>query len=333
MTVRARAGRASRLAVGVIVALGACAGALAYLLQRGPAVRLPTRASAMRPAELQTGNPRDFLTRDSVGLDGIQHVVRSRGTVVLVHGLGEPDSLFGQWAAALDSATQMNVLGVALRGNGRSRDSVSRGDGADAYALDVAAVIEELRRRNPSGPVLLLASHGGLGIVAHYERVRGARTLPAPDGIVALEADTGAAARVANGRALVLYATRLSRLQWLASFGVPVFDGLEIAMQESGGGEITTRWSLRAWRAATPALAPLLEAQAVTHTPLLVVARRSTDAPRASDRTWVTVEGAVDVNNVAVRRAIARWSATWSADAFEPVPPRPTQTLDILRKD
>lgn len=321
------------LLAGAVAVLGVGATLGAFLLQRGPAVRMPTRASAIRPFSLQTGNPRGFITQDSVTLDGIQHVVRSRGTVVLLHGLAEPDSLFGQWAASIDSATQMNVLGVALRGNGRSRDSVTRGDGADLYALDVAAVITELRRRSPSGPVLLLASHGGLGIAAHYERVREARSLPRPDGIIAVEADTGVAARIANGRELVLYAQRLRQLQRLASFGVPLLDDLEVAMQESGGREMTTRWSLRAWRAAAPDLMPLLEAQAASRTPLLVITRRDTRVVSAAERTWFGAEDAVDLNNPAVRFALSQWSATWSADAFEPIPPRPTQTLDILRKD
>lgn len=318
--------------IGVVAAAVACSGALAVLLGPGAVRREATRAGTLRSASLPTGNLRTFDTRDSVRLNGVQLVVQSRGTVILVHGLGEPDSLFNQWALAINAASSMNVISVALRGNGTSRDSIGRGDAAEHFATDIGGAIKELKRRQPSGPVILMASHGGLGVTAAYERLRRTMGLPAPDGIIAMEVDTAGAMRVANGRPVLLMTRRLRTLEALQAAGITMGDGLDVASQENSGRELTTRWSFRAWQAAQPRLAPLVDAQRTTGTPMLVVSvRREPIAPTAgSDRTWEVVQPPVDPNAPAVVAAITRWSTMFAADAYEPVPPKATRTLEVL---
>ncbi len=318
--------------IGVVAAAVTCGGALAVLLGPGAVRREATRAGTLRSASLPSGNLRTFDTRDSVRLNGVQLVVQSRGTVILVHGLAEPDSLFNQWALALNAASSMNVIGVALRGNGTSRDSIGRGDAAEHFAIDLGGAIKELKRRQPSGPVILLASHGGLGVTAAYERLRSTMGLPAPDGIIAMEVDTAGTMRVANGRPLLLMSRRLRTLEALRAAGVTVGEGLDVASQESSGRELTTRWSFRAWQAAQPRLESLLDAQRTTGTPMLVVsARREPITPTAgSDRTWEVVPPPVDPNAPAVVAAITRWSTMFAADAYDPVPPKATRTLEVL---
>ena len=328
-----RNSRAVRWAiVGVVAAAVACGGALALLLAPGAVRREATRAGTLRSASPPSGNLRTFDTRDSVRLNGVQLVVQSRGTVILVHGLAEPDSLFNQWALALNAASSMNLIGVALRGNGTSRDSIGRGDAAEHFAIDIGGAIKELKRRQPSGPVILLASHGGLGIAAAYERLRSTMGLPAPDGIIAMEVDTAGTMRVANGRPLLLMTRRLRTLEALRAAGITLGDGLDVASQESSGRELTTRWSFRAWQAAQPTLAPLLDAQRTTGTPMLVVSARRESIARTegSDRMWVAVAPPVDPNTPAVVAAITKWSAMFAADAYEPVPPKATRTLEVL---
>ncbi len=318
--------------IGVVAVAVACGGALAVLLGSGAVRREATRAGTLRSASLPSGNLRTFDTRDSVRLNGVQLVVQSRGTVILVHGLAEPDSLFNQWALAINAASSMNVIGVALRGNGTSRDSIMRGDAAEHFAIDIGGAIKELKRRQPSGPVILMASHGGLGITAAYERLRSTMGLPAPDGIIAMEVDTAGAMRVANGRPVLLRTRRLRALEALHAAGITMGDGLDVASQESSGRELTTRWSFRAWHAAQPRLEPLLDAQRTAGTPMLVLStRREPNAAAAGgDRTWMVVLPPVDANAPAVVAAITQWSAMFAADAYEPVPPKATRTLEVL---
>lgn len=332
MTATAARGNTQRLVRWLVAtALIACGGAALYVLSADGSMRFETRAGAIRPAALQTGYDRDFEDSSKVRLRGLQMVVQSRGTIVLVHGLGEPDSLYGYWAAALNGATQMNVLAVALRGNGRSRDSVPRGDRPDDFAADIGSVLRELKRRQPSGPVILLASHGGTGIVAHYERRRRDMGLIAPEGIIVLRSDSGIPAHVANGRPLVYFHRRARLIAPLARLGIPFVDGLTVAMQDAGGRELTTRWSYRAWEAAATDFPALAEAQRASGTPMLVISAEKAVGPSTvGDRSWDMVPAPVDPNTPAVARSIARWTAQFSADAFDPTPPKATQTLELL---
>lgn len=319
--------------VAAIALLLVAASLFAVVLQRGPAVRLRTPIGSDVAPSSATGGERTFMTRDSVRVRGRQLPARSRGTVIIVHGLGEPDSLFVRWGELLRSSTEMNVLGLGLRGNGRSRDSVSRAFSEGDYSLDVEAVIRELRRRNPSGPLIALGTYGGLGILATYETTRRTRDLPAFDGIVVLHVTDENRARIPDNRPVTFYERRVAALDLLAKLRIRAFDGLEVATQSADAyGALATRWSYGSWRAADPSLAPLLSNGAEPATRTLVVSTRAPAASLMSTHTWVKVSAPVDLRSVEVQQAIARWSAEYAADAYEPVPPKATQTLDILRR-
>lgn len=85
----------------------------------------------------------------------------SRGLVLLVHGLGEHAGRHAHVAAALGTAGWA-VLGYDQRGHGHSAGA--QGDVAEPDSLlrDLAAVLDEARRRH-AGPLVLLGhSMGGL---------------------------------------------------------------------------------------------------------------------------------------------------------------------------
>ena len=331
------AGRRSvwRPLLTVTVVLAASGGALGVMLQRGAPTRVLTRPGIGSAPTSTQGGERAFVTRDSISLSARQLVMRSRGSVVIVHGLGEGDSLFARWNEALAASTQMNVIGLSLRGNGRSRGTEARDDPPEAHALDLAAAVQELKRRQPSGPVLFAVAYGGVGIAALYERVRVARQLPAVDGIMVFDVAPNANARVPNGRPVTLYPRRLASLELLAGAGVTWFGALEVATQSGDGRELATRWTHGRWHLASPALAPLLAAQGTSRTPLLVLSTRERPATTAdmaptAEMEWVRLADGADPTTPMARAAVTRWSAAYAADAFEPIPPRPTQTLDVL---
>ena len=127
-------------------------------------------------------------------VDGLQLCVQrwpaagaARGTVQIVHGLGEHLGRYAHVVAAL-GAQGWHVGGHDLRGHGRSGGA--RGGVADSHALlaDVAQVLDHLRQAAPGGAHVLLGhSMGGL-IAARFaaEALAGA---PAPwsrplDGLV-----------------------------------------------------------------------------------------------------------------------------------------------------
>jgi hypothetical protein len=320
---------------GTVIAATVAIGAFMVAVRTAPAVVVTAPAALLPASEVPSGSERTFMSTDSFRLSGSQLAMRSRGSVILVHGLGESAPLFAAWAGAIAKATTMNVIGVSLRGNGSSRDTVTRPGGADAYARDLGGVVRELKRRNPSGPVLLLASHGGLGIAAHFLASRTRLNAPPVDGVIALDHDAGNESHTANGRALLLYPRRIRAATALASVGVHWLDGTVVAEQSGDGRFPSMQWAFAEWNASTPHLASLLAVPDASDCPLLVV---SIAAPPVAARwygaqstaSWVRVSGPADPNAPDVATAISRWTAAYSADAFEPEPPKATQTLDVL---
>lgn len=84
-----------------------------------------------------------------------------RGTVLLVHGLGEHSGRLGRLAAEL-AADGWRVIGYDQRGHGESGGPRGRIPRGDSLLADLARVVDELGARQ-SGPLLLLGdSMGGL---------------------------------------------------------------------------------------------------------------------------------------------------------------------------
>ena len=101
-----------------------------------------------------------------------------RGTVQLVHGLGEHSGRYAHVAAALNAAG-WHVAAHDLRGHGESAGK--RGRLADSHALlaDVALVHDRISARWPGGARVLLGHSMG-GLIAGRFVAEGLRKAPAP---------------------------------------------------------------------------------------------------------------------------------------------------------
>ena len=84
-----------------------------------------------------------------------------RGTVLIVHGLGEHIARYGHVAQALNRAG-WNVIGHDQRGHGASEGGRGVLAHADSLLLDLSRVIDALRSARPGPLVLLGHSLGGL---------------------------------------------------------------------------------------------------------------------------------------------------------------------------
>jgi alpha-beta hydrolase superfamily lysophospholipase len=85
----------------------------------------------------------------------------ARGTVLIVHGLGEHIGRYGTVAGELNAAG-WNVAGYDHRGHGRSDGKRGRIAQDDSMLRDLSAVIDHFRERFPGPLVLLGHSMGGL---------------------------------------------------------------------------------------------------------------------------------------------------------------------------
>jgi len=100
----------------------------------------------------------------------------ARGTIVIVHGLGEHIGRYGHVAAHLN-ASRWSVVGYDQRGHGASPGERGRIAAHDDLLADLAALVDDVRAE-ASGPLVLLGhSLGGL-VVARF--VAGALESPPP---------------------------------------------------------------------------------------------------------------------------------------------------------
>lgn len=100
----------------------------------------------------------------------------ARGTIVIVHGLGEHIGRYGHVAARLN-ASRWSVVGYDQRGHGRSPGERGRIAAGDDLLADLAAVIDDVRTETAGALVLLGHSLGGL-VAARF--VAGALESPPP---------------------------------------------------------------------------------------------------------------------------------------------------------
>jgi alpha-beta hydrolase superfamily lysophospholipase len=126
-------------------------------------------------------------------------IATARGTVLIVHGLGEHIGRYAHVAAQLNAAG-WNAVGYDHRGHGKSQGGKGLLNSSDDLLVDLAAVIDRVRRQHPGPLVLLGHSMGGLiaarfvaeavgsGTPAAWHRAVDALVLSSP----ALAADTNA---------------------------------------------------------------------------------------------------------------------------------------------
>ena len=108
-------------------------------------------------------NDRQVETRDGLILRGREWpLAAARGTIVLVHGLGEHVGRYGH-VAAFFAARGWRVVGFDHRGHGASDGARGRLAAEDDLLVDLARVIDAVRAAHPDGPLVLLGhSLGGL---------------------------------------------------------------------------------------------------------------------------------------------------------------------------
>ena len=135
-----------------------------------------SRVVAVMVEETSDGG-RTIRTRDGLALARRDWLsADARGTIVIVHGLGEHIGRYSHVAARLN-ASGWSVVGYDQRGHGASPGERGRIDSGDDLLVDLAAVVDEVRAE-ASGPMLLLGhSLGGL-VVARF--VAGALESPKP---------------------------------------------------------------------------------------------------------------------------------------------------------
>ena len=102
-------------------------------------------------------------TRDGLTLRGREWPHEpARGTIVLVHGLGEHVGRYAH-VAAFFNARGWRVVGYDHRGHGRSDGERGRLAAVDDLLVDLARAIDAVRAEHPGGPLVLLGhSLGGL---------------------------------------------------------------------------------------------------------------------------------------------------------------------------
>jgi len=88
-------------------------------------------------------------------------VADARGTVLIVHGLGEHIGRYEHVAAHLNG-WGWNAVGYDHRGHGRSEGARGRIQTSDALLKDLARVIDTVRQAHPGPLVLLGHSMGGM---------------------------------------------------------------------------------------------------------------------------------------------------------------------------
>ena len=101
----------------------------------------------------------------------------ARGTVLIVHGLGEDIARYGHVAAHLNRGGR-RMVGYDQRGHGASEGARGRIAQPDSLLTDLALVIDAVRASHP-GPLLLLGHSMG-GLVAARFVAGGLEGLPAP---------------------------------------------------------------------------------------------------------------------------------------------------------
>ena len=107
---------------------------------------------------------------------------RARGTVLLVHGLGEHVGRYGHVAARLND-WGWQVVGHDQRGHGRSDGARGVLPAGDTLLRDLSQLIDRVRATRPGPLVLLGHSMGGL-VAARFVAGSGAAWHRAVDGLV-----------------------------------------------------------------------------------------------------------------------------------------------------
>ncbi len=298
------------------VGLGTGAPTLAHL------ARVETTAIEGMPMGGNEVAFRLFNMPDSVAVYGTQYFLPSRGTIIVLHGLGANDALSRQAGDSLRRVTGMNILFLDLRGNGRSTGTRGRIGHDTQYADDLASVVRELKRANPSGPVLLVGVRQGAGTVLAFVAYASDAEQPRVQGIALVDPiltlDSLQMAGTQDGGALQWHIRRWRAQQLLNVVGLHLADRLPVAYQRTQrpDGPTARTFSWRAIRTLLPH-DPWAIANGVPM-PVLLVRRETPGAAplRRTDRHEVeSVPAEASLLASTTWRIFERWTAQFSADA------------------
>ncbi len=92
---------------------------------------------------------------------------KPKAAVVLLHGLGEHTGRYAHVGEALSKAGYA-VMGVDLRGHGRSGGLRGHTPSADAYVQDIDLLLQHVRQRYPGLPLFLYGHSLGAILVLYY---------------------------------------------------------------------------------------------------------------------------------------------------------------------
>jgi pimeloyl-ACP methyl ester carboxylesterase len=275
-----------------------------------------------------------FTTADSIELAGELYVASSRGTVLVLHGLGTHASMAASTAEAIFASSGFRVLAFDLRGNGGSSGPRGRVDRHQRYREDISAIVRWIKRRNPSGPILLagVRQGGGIGIdymgspenSASRSQVQGVLLL---DPILTL--DSLILAGTDDSAQVEWHRSRLKAIAALDALGIHAFDRLAIGYQtlRLHDGLVVRALRYGAVRALLPP-APVARVRAYPGPLLLVTRSRLADLGSTDEREIVVSAGNV-LEDPATWKAVERWTAQFSAAAELPPPISPTIPLPV----
>jgi pimeloyl-ACP methyl ester carboxylesterase len=275
-----------------------------------------------------------FTTADSIELAGELYVASSRGTVLVLHGLGTHASMAASTAEAIFASSGFRVLAFDLRGNGGSSGPRGRVDRHQRYREDISAIVRWIKRRNPSGPILLagVRQGGGIGIdymgspenSASRSQVQGVLLL---DPILTL--DSLILAGTDDSAQVEWHRSRLRAIAALDALGIHAFDRLAIGYQKLRlhDGLVVRALRYGAVRALLPP-APVARVRAYPGPLLLVIRSRLADLGSTDEREIVVSAGNV-LEDPATWKAVERWTAQFSAAAELPPPISPTIPLPV----
>lgn len=179
--------------------------------------------------------PTKFTMKDGKYLFANRFKKNSRTTIILIHGVLSNSSDMNKTGGLLHEILNAEVLAVDLRGHGKSEGKPGDVDFIDQYALDLAEIVEKVRKDNPQGKIILAGHSMGGGICLRYAQNK---TFPKVEGFLLFAPLLGqntptvpqaSAVTQANEEPfLKIHIGRIIGLKMLNSIGISEHNGLNV---------------------------------------------------------------------------------------------------------
>lgn len=112
--------------------------------------------------------PVKYSMKDGKNISGNQFKLRSKTTVILVHGVLSNSFPMNKSAGLIRESMKAEVITVDLRGHGNSEGTSGDVDFIDQYADDLAEIVRQIKADKPKGKIILSGHSMGGGIVLRY---------------------------------------------------------------------------------------------------------------------------------------------------------------------